>query len=129
MYKSPMANLASLHAVLGFITVVFFTFQFVMGLFFFAICKNGAWRAKFIAAHRGLGTMLGGFTAASIVTGACSPAPAPLPRPDLTAARLPPGILDVQETGVLQAGARTHTVAAPPAAAYASSGELVAPRR
>ena len=81
MYKSPMANLASLHAVLGFITVVFFTFQFVMGLFFFAICKNGAWRAKFIAAHRGLGTMLGGFTAASIVTGACDPPPAPPPTP------------------------------------------------
>ena len=55
-------TLYSLHSVLGLGTVILFTFQFLMGLFFFALQKNGAIRAYFIASHRMLGAMLGGFT-------------------------------------------------------------------
>jgi hypothetical protein len=58
-------TLYSLHSVLGLGTVILFTFQFVMGLWFFALQKNGAVRGYFIAAHRMLGTMLGGFTVRS----------------------------------------------------------------
>lgn len=62
-------TLYSLHSVLGLGTVILFTFQFGMGLWFFALQGNSAIRGYFIAAHRSLGTLLGGFTAAAIVTG------------------------------------------------------------
>lgn len=62
-------TLYSLHSWVGLITVILFAFQFVMGLWFFALQKNGAIRGYFIATHRWLGTLLGAFTATAIVTG------------------------------------------------------------
>ena len=62
-------NLYTLHSIVGLATVVLFALQFFCGLYFFALQKNGALRARMIAAHRMVGTMLGAFTAGAILTG------------------------------------------------------------
>jgi hypothetical protein len=69
IYKFQMPNMYSVHSWIGMATVVLFTLQFLVGLWFFAISRNGAMRAKMIAGHRMVGAVLGGFTAAAIITG------------------------------------------------------------